>query len=88
MVVLTQVLPDAINTHFDGLAGRIVDEINGTKIKKLSDVAEALKKDVEKFVVIKLLGDGRPIVLEKEKIAEAQNRINRQYNVREDAFIE
>ena len=88
VVVLTQILPDAINTHFDGLSGRIVDEINGTKIKKLSDVVEALKKDVEKFVVIKLLGEGRPIVLEKDRIAEAQNRINRQYNVREDAFIE
>jgi hypothetical protein len=88
VVILTQVLPDAINTHIGGLTGRVVDEIDGVKIRELADVVKALKKENGEFCTIKLLGEGRPVVLEKSRVAAANARINAQYGVREDSYIE
>lgn len=87
-VILTQVLPDSINTHLEGMAGQLVSEINGVKITKMKDVVEALAKEEGDFVVIKLAGEGRPLVLERSRIPAAHNRINQQYGVREDSYIE
>ena len=88
VVILTQLLPDAINTHFGALTGRVVDEIDGVKIRELADVARALKQEGGEFCTIKLLGEGRPVVLEKSKVPAAHARINAQYGVREDSFVE
>jgi len=89
VVVLTTVLPDAINTHIEGYAGNIVESINGQKILHLKDVLPALEKDGETgFTVIKLQGQGRPIVLERAKVPGAQVRIMSKYAVREDHYVE
>ena len=90
IVVLTTVLPDAINTHIEGYAGNIVESINGQKILRLKDVLPALEKegDAEGFTVIKLRGQGRPLVLEKAKVPGAQVRIMSKYAVREDHYVE
>ncbi len=87
-VLLTQILPDAINTHFEGIAGRLVSEINGVTITKMEDVAAALAKEEGEFAVIKLAGEGRPLALQRSRIPAAHERINRQYDVREDSYIE
>lgn len=88
VIVLTQVLPDSINTHVKDYAQNVVDEINGTKIKTLRDVDTALKKDpAGDHVVIKLEGEGRPIVFEKKLIEAAQARIKQKYDVATDSFI-
>jgi S1-C subfamily serine protease len=87
-VILTQILPDAINTHFDGVAGRLVDEINGAKIRKLSDVPGAIAREGGDFVKITLVGEGRPLVLKRSKVDEANERINQEYGVRESSYIE
>jgi S1-C subfamily serine protease len=88
IVVLTQVLPDAINTHIREAAPGVVEEINGVKILSLKDVPTALAKDVEgSHIVVKLEGEGRPLVFEKSKIADAEKRIRGKYNVEEAAYI-
>ena len=43
-VILTQVLPDAINTHFDGVGGRMVDTVNDVKITRLADLVDRARK--------------------------------------------
>ena len=87
-VVLTQVLPDAINTHFEGVGGKLVDTINDVKITRLADVAAALAKSDEAFVKIRLVGEGRPLVLDRERAAEASTRINTEYGVGEPVLLE
>ncbi len=88
-VVLTNIMPDSINTHIREYTGQIVDEINGVKIKKLKDVTEALAKDPEGgCITIRLLGEGRPIALDKKEAAAAQQRILKKYLIGEPAFIE
>lgn len=88
VVVLTSVLPDAINSYLKGFAPGIVDKVNGVKIKDLADVHAALSKGDSEFVVIRLLGNGRPLVLERSRVEDAQRRIQEKYNVLEDHNLE
>lgn len=88
VVVLTSILPDAINTWIREYTGQVVEEINGVKIKSLQDAATALSKDPEgTHVVIRLAGEGRVIALEKKLIGSAQERIRRKYGVAQDHYI-
>jgi len=61
IVVLTDILPDEINTHFDLFRHQAVDEINGKKIRTLKDAYEALQNPApaDGFHVIRFLGEGR-----------------------------
>ena len=82
-------LPDSINAYTRDYTGQLVDEINGVKIKRLKDVDEALKMEpANGFITVKLLGEGRPIVLDAKEAAAAQTRILEKYNVEEPAYIE
>jgi len=83
VIVLSSILPDPVNTYLSGFRGGIVDEINGTKIKSLKDMAEAFAKPVDQYV-IKMLGNGRPIVLERAGVEAARERIKARYNVRKE----
>jgi S1-C subfamily serine protease len=88
-VILTNILPDEINTYFREFAGNVVDEINGTKINGLEDAQKALDQaPAGEHVVIKLLGEGRPIALEKKRVTDAQARILTKYGIPAPAFIE
>ena len=52
VIVLTNILPDPINTYLLALSRySIVDEINGTKIRTLDDLAKAFAETPERFVI-------------------------------------
>ena len=63
------------------------------KIKKelgipvLTDVHSALSTNDAQYIVINLLGSGRPIVIEKSKVKEAQQRIQTKYNIIKDHYL-
>jgi len=93
VILLTEVLPDSSNTHLQPFVQQIVDTINGKKIRLLQDVYDALHGDEaeeghEEFHVIRLLGEGRPLVLKRDSTEEAHERIMSKYNVSVDHFIE
>jgi S1-C subfamily serine protease len=83
IVVLTDILPDEINTHFDLFRHQVVDEINGRTIHTLKDVHEALHADSppDGFHVIRFHGEGRPLVIEASRVAAANERIRQKYDV-------
>ncbi len=80
IVVLSAILPDPLNTYLGEFQQGIVDEINDQKIRSLKDVAEAFAKQPD-FYVIKFVGYGRPLVLERKAVDAARERINKRYNV-------
>jgi S1-C subfamily serine protease len=93
VVILTEVLPDSSNTHLQPFVQQIVDSINGKKIRLLQDVYDALNGESaeegrEDYHVIRLLGEGRPLVLKRDTAEEAHERIMSKYNVSVDHFIE
>jgi S1-C subfamily serine protease len=80
VIVLTNILPDPINTYLTPYRGGIVDEINGKKVRTLEDLANAFAEGPERFV-IRMIGDGPPLVLDRNKIEAARERIKARYNV-------
>ena len=83
VIVLSEILKDPVNTYAAPFKGGIVDKINGQQIKTLDDVAAAFEQPGE-FHVIEILGEGRPIVLERSALAEAGERIRQRYRVSAD----
>src|SRR6266480_1316879 len=87
VIVLTNILPDPINTYLAPYRGGIVDEINGKKVRTLDEVASALSETSERFV-IRMIGDGPPLVLDRNKVESARERIKARYNVLKEQNLE
>src|SRR6184192_2052532 len=80
VIVLSNILPDPINTYLAPYRGGIVDEVNGKKIRTLDELADALGQAPERLV-IRMIGDGPPLVLDRNKVEAARERIKTRYNV-------
>lgn len=80
VIVLSDVLRDPVNTYARPFTDNIVSKINGKEIRTLQDVAAAFAEEGE-FHVVELLGEGRPIVLERAALPEAEERIRQRYGV-------
>jgi len=87
VIVLTNILPDPINTYLTPYRGGIVDEINGKKIRRLDELANALAENSDHFV-IRMIGDGPPLVLDRNKVESARERIKTRYNVLKEQNLE
>jgi S1-C subfamily serine protease len=87
VIVLTNILPDPINTYLAPYRGGIVDEINGKKVRTLDDLANAFSEKPDHFV-IRMIGDGPPLVLDRQKVEAARERIDTRYNVLKDQNLE
>jgi len=86
-VILSSVLPDPLNVYLRGLAGQVVREINGRRIRTLADVEPALRQGGER-TVIRFEGDQRPAVLKKTDVDQATPRIMAQYGIPEASRAE
>ena len=86
IVVLSRVLSDPTNVYLKGFENSIVDKINGRVIRTLEDVS-AVFKDSADYYVVKLLGRGRPVVLERRAVEEARDRILRGYGVLKEEYL-
>ena len=80
VIVLSQVLPDPINTYVEEYKNSIISEVNGHPVRRLDDLAAAFAEPSD-YYVIKCIGEGRPIVLERAKVEAARQRIKTVYNV-------
>jgi len=80
LVALSGVLPDAVNSYAQDSLFSLIDRINGKKIGSLEDVSAAFA-EASDYYVIELVGEGRPIVLEKTKVDEARQRIMKRYKL-------
>ncbi len=87
IIILTNILPDPTNSYLSSYRGSIVDEVNGKKIRKLNDLAAAFAEKTDRFVV-RLIGDGPPLVLDPTEVESARERIKSRYNVLVDQNLE
>jgi hypothetical protein len=83
VIVISGILPDPINVYLGGFRNAIVDEVNGKKIKTLDDLAAALSEKSDQYV-IKVVGGGLPVVLERKDVEAARERIKSRYDVPKD----
>ena len=87
VIILTNILPDPTNTYLAPYRASIVDEINGKKIKRLDDLAAAFAEKVDRHVV-RMIGDGPPLVLDPKEVESARERIKTRYNVVSEQNLE
>jgi S1-C subfamily serine protease len=80
VIVLTNILPDPINSYLAPYRGGIVDSINGKKIRTLEELSQAFVEPADRFV-IDMIGDGPPLVLDPKQVEAARERIRMRYNV-------
>jgi S1-C subfamily serine protease len=87
VIVLTNILPDPTNSYLAPYRTSIVDEINDKKIRTLNDLAKAFSEPADRFVV-RLIGDGPPLVLDPKEVESARERIKTRYNVVSEQNLE
>ena len=87
VVVISKILPDPVNSYLNNFLHTIVEQVNDTRIRTLEDLAEALRKPAE-FYVIRVVGDPQPLVLEAQAVAQARERITRQYGVTQESHLQ
>lgn len=87
VIVLTNILPDPSNTYLAPYRASIVDEINGKKMRTLTDLAKAFSETPDRFVV-RMIGDGPPLVLDPKEVEAARERIKTRYNVVSEQNLE
>jgi len=87
VVVLTNFLADPINTYLGEFKEGIVDEINGVPIRTLQQASEVLSTRSD-FYVIRFIGNGRPLVLERTAVEAARERISTRYGVQREQNID
>jgi len=87
VIVLSNILPDPINSYLTPYRGGIVDEVNGKKIRTLAELSEAFAQAPERLV-IRMIGDGPPLVLDRNKVEAARERIKTRYNVLKEQNLE
>ncbi|MFC1856450.1 trypsin-like peptidase domain-containing protein [Thermodesulfobacteriota bacterium] len=86
IIVLSRILPDSMNTYLAGFGNSIVHTINDKKIRTLEDVTTAFKQPSD-YYVIRFVGQGRPLVLERKAVTEARERILRGYGVLQEIYL-
>src|SRR5438034_2691453 len=62
-------------------------KFNGEKVRTLDEVASAFAETPEHFV-IRMIGDGPPLVLDRNKVESARERIKARYNVLKEQNLE
>jgi S1-C subfamily serine protease len=87
VIILSSILADPINTYLNEFRDGVLEEIDGTPIRTLADVAAAFAKPAE-FHVLKFMGNGRPLVLERSVVESARERILSRYGVRQEQKLE
>ncbi len=87
LVTLSNILADPVNSYANDFRFGIVDSINDIPIGSLKEAAEALEKPGE-FTVIRFIGEGRPLVLERNAVEKAAPRIAERYDLRKPAQID
>jgi hypothetical protein len=88
-VVLSQVLPYPANIGYESLRNMVVDEVNGLKIRQISDIMTALKSPIDGFDVFKFeSGESvQTAVLDASEIDHANQEIMARYNIPVDHVL-
>ena len=83
VVLVTQVIPDAINIGYQNLSNAVVLKINDKSINSLMDVSEAFIRPKNEFHRIDFLpgSERMSAVLPKNKLEESNLRIKKNYRI-------
>jgi S1-C subfamily serine protease len=81
VVVLTQVLPANTTIGYDEIAYLSVRKVNGTEVKSLADLAEAVKHPVDGFITIETEEDPKQIALDAKQVEAEAEALKQNYGL-------
>lgn len=84
VVLMTQVLPDTVNSQLSGYGNRVVSKVNGQEVKGLAHLNELLYPSRGKrppYTVIEFENGERPVVFDERQIVPANARIAEHYMI-------
>ena len=87
-VILSEILPDQINTYADSFLTKPLESINDTPIRSLDDVKKAFENKDAEFYILKFMNSERPLPIEAKKAHQQNEIILKKYNVPTWAFLE
>jgi hypothetical protein len=89
LVVLSQVLPDVYNLGYQDLRHLVVDQVNGKKIRYLSDVREALKHSENGFHKLQFMKSDslRTAILAADDQEPATKRVLARYGIPKEYVV-
>lgn len=82
IVMLTRVESDPVTSQLGDFAGFAVDKINGVEVTDLEHAHQLLHpEEAPEFHVIELFGASRPVVIPSAAVAEANERVAKNYGI-------
>ena len=83
VVVLTRVLPDAINVGYQSLSNEVVTSVNEIKVRNMRELIKLFKECKGSYYRIKLDND-MEIVLDRHQISACNEKIKKSYYIDRD----
>jgi len=80
-VVLSEVMPDEINSYAQEFKNLAIEEINGRPIHSLADVHDAFKDTTGRFYRLKFMGEERLLPIEVERAHQRHPTILTEYGI-------
>jgi S1-C subfamily serine protease len=86
-IVLSRILPHAINSGYRPFANSLVMAVNGQPVKSLPELHAALENPTQRHLVISLEA-GRQIVLDRAEAQAAHRQILEMYGIRQERRLQ
>lgn len=80
-VVLSEILPDTVNTYCDGFRHQAVERVNGVKINSIKDLKQAFESSSADFIEVRFIGNESPMILDAKAAKENHPKILEKYQV-------
>lgn len=80
-IVLSEILPDEVNSYSGGSRSNVVESVNGIDIHSLSDLRDAFTQSRDGFCIIKFMGTVAPLILDGEKADQRHPGIMEKYQI-------
>ena len=87
-VVLSEILPDKINSYDDEFVNKPLESINDTPVRSLEDVRKAIENKNCDFYVFKFMNSDKPLLLQAKQARQQNDAILKKYNVPSWTFPE
>ncbi|MBN2136578.1 MAG: trypsin-like peptidase domain-containing protein [Sedimentisphaerales bacterium] len=87
-VVLSEIMPDEVNSYCGDFKSLVVESINGVPVWSLDDVLKAFEQPDGDFHSLKFMGDNRVMPIDAGKAVTRNPQILQKYNIPAEARLE
>ncbi|HOT05707.1 MAG TPA: serine protease, partial [Atribacter sp.] len=88
VIILLRVLPASVNDGYQNYAPWIVKKVNGKEVLNMKELVQTIENDDDNLFVILENNTNQQIVLNREKVKQANPQILATYKIREDRSLD